>query len=156
MQLSEPFRVPVFIGYDNISAADCSFMKSAQANDSLLAGLAAAVHMESAKSHSIEGFHIHSHQGHPWNELADSICNYYKNHRPLVAKVPFAPMTRRACFEYQMFVSLQDSWVLNSLAVEEDRCYNSVKALPPDVIAQRIDNPDYMQWDPSCEISSLF
>ncbi len=68
MQLSEPFRVPVFIGYDNISAAYCSFMKSVHANDSLLAGLAAAVHMESAKTHSIEGFHIHSHQGHPWNE----------------------------------------------------------------------------------------
>ena len=69
MQLSEHFKVPVFIGYDNISAADCSFMKSVHANDSLLAGLAAAVHMESAKAHSIEGFHIHSHQGHPWNEL---------------------------------------------------------------------------------------
>ncbi len=55
-----------------------------------------------------------------------------------------------------LFPCKQDSWVLNSLAVEEDHCYNSVKALPPDVIAQRIDNPDYMQWDSSCEISSVF
>ncbi len=44
----------------------------------------------------------------------------------------------------------------NSLAVEESHCYNSLKALPPDVVAQRIDNPDYMQWDSSCEASPLY
>ena len=27
---------------------------------------------------------------------------------------------------------------------------------PPDVVAQRIDNPDYMQWDSSCEASALY
>ena len=156
LQQSEPFQAPVFIGYDNISAADCSFMKSVKTDESLLAGLAAAVHIESTKNHSVEGFHIHSHQGHPWNELADSICNFYKNHKPLVVKVPFAPFTRQVCFDYQMFVSLQDPCVYNSLAVDEAHCYNSLKALPPDVVAQRIDNPDYMQRDSSCEASPLF
>ncbi len=44
----------------------------------------------------------------------------------------------------------------NSFVVDEAPCNNSLKALPPQVVAQRIDNPDYMQWDSSCEISSLF
>ncbi len=59
LQQSEPFQAPVFIGYDNISAADCSFMKSVKTDESLLAGLAAAVHIESTKNHSVEGFHTH-------------------------------------------------------------------------------------------------
>ena len=54
-----------------------------------------------------------------------------------------------------MFVSLKDPWVLNSLAVDESYCYNSMSALPPEVIASRIDNPNYTQWDSSCAISAL-
>ena len=76
LQHSEPFHALVFIGYDNVSAADCSFMKSVMTDDTLLAGLAAAIHIESTKKHYVEGFHFHSHQDHPWNELVDSICKY--------------------------------------------------------------------------------
>ncbi len=65
-------------------------------------------------------------------------------------------MTRRMCFNYQMFVSLKDQWVLDSLAVDDSYCYNSVCALPPDVIAKRIDYPMHMQWDSSCSISVRF
>ena len=131
-------------------------MKSVHSGDSVLAGFAAAVHMDAAKNHSIQGFHIHSHHGHPWNELVDSICTYYKDHRPLVVKVACAPLSRRVCYDYQMSASMQDPWVLDSLAVDETYCYNTVKALPPEVIARRIDNPDYMQWDSSCAVSSKF
>ncbi len=51
---------------------------------------------------------------------------------------------------------MQNSWVLDSVAVEESHCYNKMRALPADVIAGNIDNPSYMQWDPSCEISARF
>ncbi len=156
LQQPNKFKVPIFIGYDNISAADCSFMKAVHSGGSILASLAAAIHIETANKHSITGFHVHSHKGHPWNELADSICNFYKNHSPLVIKIPLAPITRRVVYDYQMFVSMCDPWVLDSVAVEESHCYNSMCALPPDVIARRIDNPDHMQWDSSCEISVLF
>ncbi len=156
LQQPDKFKVPIFIGCDNISAADCSFMKSVRSGGSILAGLAAAVHIELAYHHSVEGFHIHSHQGHPWNELADSICNYFKNHIPLVIKVPFAPINRRVCYNYQMFASMHNPWVLDSIAVDESHCYNTLCALPPDVIVHRIDNPNHMQWDSSCEITALF
>ena len=43
-----------------------------------------------------------------------------------------------------MFVSMQNSWVLDSVAVEDSHCYNEMCALPADVIAQNIDNPSYM------------
>ena len=79
IQQHDMFRdIPIFIGYDNISAADCSFMKAVESSDSILAGFTAALHIDATSLCSIEGFHIHSHVGHPWNELADSICNYYK------------------------------------------------------------------------------
>ena len=148
--------VPILIGYYDISAADCAFMKAVESSDSILAGFTAALHIEAANLCSIEGFHVHSHLGHPWNELADSICNFYKNRRPMVYKIPFAPLTRRVCFEYQMFVSLQNTSILNSISVEESHCYNKMRALPPDVIASALDHPNYMQWDPACEVSSLF
>ncbi len=149
-------QVPILIGYDNISAADCSFMKAVESSDSVLAGFAAALHIESTNLCSIEGFHVHSHLGHPWNELVDSICIFFKNRRPLVPVIPFAPLNRRVCFEYQLFVSMQNAHILNSISVGESHCYNEMKALPPSVIASSIDNPSYMQWDPSCEVSSRF
>ncbi len=131
LQHRDHFNAPIYIGYDNISAADCSFMKSVTSNDSLLAGIAAATHFETAKYHSIGGFHVHSHQGHPWNELVDSLCNFYKTRSPLVANVPFAPLSRSACFDYQMLASLNDSFVCNSLTVDESHCYNSLRPPPP-------------------------
>ena len=97
-------QVPILIGYDNISAADCSFMKAAESSDSVLAGFAAALHIESTNLCSIEGFHVHSHLGHPWNELVDSICIFFKNRRPLVPVIPFAPLNRRVCFEYKLLL----------------------------------------------------
>ena len=63
-------------------------MKSVKTDDSLLAGLAAAIHIESTKNHSVEGFHIHSHQGHPWNELVDSRCNFIKITNLWLSKFP--------------------------------------------------------------------
>ncbi len=148
--------VPIFIGYDNISAADCSFMKSVESNDSILAGFAAAIHIESSNKYSIEGFHVHSHQGHPWNELADSICIFYRIHRPLVFEIPFAPINRRVCNDCQLFVSMHNERILESVAVEDSHCYNEMCALPADVIAHDIDEPSYMQWDPSCDLSVKF
>ncbi len=55
-----------------------------------------------------------------------------------------------------MFVSMQNSWILDSVAVEDSHCYNEMRALPAVVVAQSIDDPSYMQWDPSCEISMRF
>jgi len=51
---------------------------------------------------------------------------------------------------------MQNAHIFNSISVNESHCYNEMKALPPSVIASRIDNPSYMQWDPSCEVSSRF
>ncbi len=55
-----------------------------------------------------------------------------------------------------MFVSMHNPWILDSVAVEESHCYNEMRALPADVIAHCIDNPSYMQWDSTCDISARF
>ena len=92
--------IPISISYDNISAADCSFLEAHPKGESMLAGLPAAAHFQVSKLFRITGFHVHSHEGHPWNELADSLCNYYKDNLSTVARVPCAPFSKASILNF--------------------------------------------------------
>ena len=108
-----------------------------------------------SKLFDIKGFHVKSHNGDPWNELADSLCTFYKTRAPLVVRVPGAPFISTKVFALQMFAALNDSSIAESLVVHESHKYNHVCAIPPHVIADRIDNIDYTLWDKSCEYTFL-
>ncbi len=83
--------IPIHIAYDNISAADCSFMNASPNVSTGLSNFASTVHFMASKLFDIKGFHVKSHNGDPWNELADSLCTFYKTRAPLVVRVPGAP-----------------------------------------------------------------
>ncbi len=76
--------IPIHIAYDNISAADYSFMNASPKVSTGLSNFACAVHFMASKLFKISGFHAKSHNGDPWNELADSLCVFYKQEPLLI------------------------------------------------------------------------
>ncbi len=65
-------NIPIFMAYDNISAADCSFMNGSPSVSTGLSKFASTVHFMASNIFNITGFHVKSHNEDPWNELVDS------------------------------------------------------------------------------------
>ena len=69
-----PKDVPVFIGYENQPVADIAMGFASSALAPGLTKLLTGMWQAANSFYNILPFHIHSHNGHPWNEMADSIC----------------------------------------------------------------------------------
>ena len=70
-------QVPTTIAYDNQSANTVSSHPAYKHKQKSLSHFACALDMYLTMiGHTIDSHHIHSHDLHPWNDLADAICTY--------------------------------------------------------------------------------
>ena len=70
-----PNLTPIFVGYDNCSVADVTTGVASSALAPGLVKLATSMWHAATSHYNVQPFHVHSHEGHPWNEMADSICS---------------------------------------------------------------------------------
>jgi len=88
--------------------------------------------------YNIVFFHVHAHVGHPWNELADSICTHVKKYPPNVFNIPYGPISTNEVRRLDLAVSLSHSFIESRLMHHSSDAMRL--ALDASVIAGRIDN----------------
>jgi hypothetical protein len=99
--------------YDNQSAADAIVGKSVSRTNCIMCKFGLAVDRLCNKMYASISHHIHSHDQHPWNELADSICTFVvrKPQESRVRWTPISPLSKEkafcidiaSCVQYQFF-----------------------------------------------------
>ena len=92
---------PIVILYDSQSAADVVMCRCTTKKSESLCKVACAVNRVCQYVFVLNDFHIHSHEGHPWNEYADSICDFMIR-KPQEAKVIMTPIS--PCDAYKAYV----------------------------------------------------
>ena len=100
--------------------------------------VATVLHCIMCKRHNVIFSHVHSHEGHPWNEMADCLCSYYKSHPPVLWHVPFGPFSHAKYFALCLAVAINDESIASSLSdplTGYDFSYQV--AMPPEDIHQR-------------------
>ena len=70
--------------YDSTSAGDCSFGSAFASDNILLARLTFSLHKLASRKWVLGASHVKAHIGDPWNEMADSLCSFFKTHDPHV------------------------------------------------------------------------
>jgi hypothetical protein len=101
--------------------------------------------------YSIDGHHVHSHNGDPWNELADSLCIFFKSRPTMVRSIPGVPFTKEKVLQLEWHAALKNDYISGCLVAEPSHKFNEYIGIPPEIIAQKIDAPSYMLWDGSVE-----
>ena len=76
LQSGIPNHTSIVFLYDNKSAADAVVGKSVSRTNSTMCKVGIATDRLCNKICCTITHHIHSHDIHPWNELADSICTF--------------------------------------------------------------------------------
>ena len=78
------------ICYDSISASDLVQGQVKSVRSPLFSNMCTAVHRVCSNITQLSSHHIHSHCGHPWNELADVLANHFC-HSPHLAPMVVYP-----------------------------------------------------------------
>ena len=83
--------------------------------------------------------HIHSHDQHPWNELADSICTYVvkKPQESRVRWTPVSPLREEKAFCLDLSSCVQDQFFVDSLSKDTEIRPTRQIALSTNYLAER-------------------
>ena len=96
------YEYPICILYDSTSAADVVSGRASLPlqQNYLLCKLGCAIDRRVCQKGSLSDHHIHSHEQHPWNEYADSICDHIAKSpsESRVSMTPLSPITGEGCF----------------------------------------------------------
>ena len=84
---------------------------------------------------------MHSHDNHPWNELADAICAFVakKPQESRVRWTPISPLDHEKGYCLDVASCMYNDFVLRSLSKDDDIDFTSQIALKANYIAFKID-----------------
>jgi len=135
-------KIPVHIMYDNCAAAITAENQLYSDAEPLLSAVCHLLHRLCARAlPSLASAHVYSHEMHPWNELADSICNHYYIHNNNIYSIPWAPITEYKVRCIDLCMTLEDDSVSKQLIPSGPYDGTILSALVPAQIAAKLDNP---------------
>ena len=111
-----PDHLSIIFLFDNQSAADAVVGKSVSRTNSTMRKVGIAIDRLCNKIYHTGTHHIHSHDNHPWNELADSICIFVCK-KPQESKVrwtPISPIDEKKGFCLDLASCIHDDFVAKS------------------------------------------
>ncbi|CAE7615069.1 Dnah2 [Symbiodinium necroappetens] len=86
LAIAAKLQVPAMIGYDNLAAGHVAFGAAVDSRNSPMSQACVEIlHFLRLCGVAPIGFHIHSHQGHPANDLADALARGAADSRELLA-----------------------------------------------------------------------
>lgn len=127
--------------YDNQAAADAIVGKSVSRTNCIMCKFGLAVDRLCNKLYTSISHHIHSHDQHPWNELADSICTFVIK-RPVESRVrwtPISPLCQEKAYCIDIASCMQNPFFVDSVSKDSDIPMTRQIALSTKYLAEKID-----------------
>ena len=141
LQSSLKDEMNVVFLHDNQAAADAVGGIVVSRTNSMMCKIGVAIDRVCSNIFCTSSHHIHSHDEHPWNELADVICTFIAR-KPQEAKakwIPISPVCAKTCFCIDLASLLAGEFVQQSLVKDEDIELSKQIALNSKYMASKID-----------------
>ena len=109
-----PSDTPICFVFDNMSADHVASNHSISKAQPNLSKFAIAIATHVANNFCVTSRHTKSHQGDPWNELADSLCNF-ANKRKFPTFLPYSLLSQSQLDALEWHIALQQYQVSEQL-----------------------------------------
>ena len=132
---------PIYVVYDNMSAAiTANSCKITDGQPTLSAACHVVDMIVSLMFTNVKYEHVYSHDRHPWNELADSLCTHARNiPEACNDSIPGAPFLPSHFHDLELYVTVRFPSIAAQLITADDWEPGDVQAFSPDLIAEHFD-----------------
>ena len=129
----------VQIGFDNMSAAAAAASFGTPCSELFVHKLCAACNVLLLKTRDITTFHVKGHSGHPWNDLADSVCTYFFKNRPSVFGHPL-PTDAKSLYGFELLATVSCDSVSDDITIDENHEFKVQLGISSFEISQNVDS----------------